>query len=104
MKQKFCKLTVLALSIHSVLVYAGDNSDTEINIDSQTTYDSKFKDKSGTFFAGDTVNINFIEDQNISGNAGFLKLSTKVNQNKEDRNLSFIGVLNEQGGQNSINC
>lgn len=98
MKQKFCKLTVLALSIHSVMVYAGHNYDTEINLDSQITYDSKFKDTYGTFFAEDTVNINFKEDQNISGKAGFLKLSTTYNANKEDRNLSFIGKLKETEG------
>ena len=97
MKQKLFKLTVLALSIHSVMVYAGHNFNTEINLDSQNTYDSEFKDRYGTLFAANTVNINFKEDQNISGKAGYLKLSATKNQNKEDRILSFIGKSKETG-------
>lgn len=98
MKQKLFKLTVLALSIHSVMVYAGHNYNTEINLDSQNTYDSEFKDRYGTLFAADTVNINFKEDQNISGKAEYLKLSTRYNENKDNRNLSFIGKSKETVG------
>ena len=98
MKQKLFKLTVLALSIHSVMVYAGHNYNTEINLDSQNTYDSEFKDRYGTLFAADTVNINFKEDQNISGKAEYLKLSTRYNENKDNRNLYFIGKSKETVG------
>lgn len=97
MKGKLFKLAALPLAIQSAIAFAGHISDPEFNITSQNNYDSKFKEPYYFFSAGE-VNINFIDDQIISGNAGYLKLSTTYNSNTENRILNFNGVITSRGG------
>lgn len=94
---KLYKLTALSLAIQSSIAFAGHISNSEFEITSQNTYDNQFKDSS-YFFSADKVNINFIDDQIISGNAGYLKLSTNYNSNTENRILNFNGVITSWGG------
>lgn len=94
---KLYRLAALPLAIQSSIAFAGHISDYEFNITSQNTYDSQFQDSS-YFFSADEVNINFIDDQTISGNAGYLKLSTTYNPNKENRILNFNGMVTSRGG------
>lgn len=99
---KLYRLAALPLAIQSSIAFAGHISGSEFNITSQNTYDSQFQDSS-YFFSADKVNINFIDDQTISGNAGYLKLSTANNSNTENRILNFNGVVTS-GKRVSLNA
>lgn len=99
---KLYRLAALPLAIQSSIAFAGHISGSEFNITSQNTYDSQFRDSS-YFFSADEVNINFIDDQTISGNAGYLKLSTTNNSNTENRILNFNGVVTS-GKRVSLNA
>ncbi len=92
MKGKFFKLAALPLAVQSSIAFA----DSVIVIDSQNTYDTKFK--SSYSFSDDKVDINFTDDQIISGNAGYLKLSTTSNPNTENRILNFNGEITSGEG------
>lgn len=99
MKLKLFKLTALALAIQSSIAVALTVEDSEFNITNQNTYDETFS-KSGTLFIADAIDINFKDNQTISGDTGYLMLS---GSNKPNRVLNFKGSDSVEG-QNDINC
>ena len=96
MKYKLFRLAALSLAIQSSIAFAGHIYDSEIIIDSTNTYDSQFNESS--YFQADKVDILFKDDQIISGNAGYLKLSTTYNSNTVNRTLNFKGAAASGGG------